>query len=88
MKDDQVVFEFPCRYPIKIIAAASAEAIARVVEVVRAHSPEVTPDDIGTRHSRESKFVSIRVNLMARDAAQLERLYSELMAHEAVRLII
>jgi len=85
---NEPVFEFPCRYPIKIIVATGNEHTAQVIEIVRRHSPKVSPDDIGSRHSRGEKFVSLRVNLWAESEEHLRALYDELLAHDAVRLII
>ena len=34
----------------------------RVIETVRKHAPDVTPDDITTRASSGDKFVSVRIN--------------------------
>ena len=45
----------------------------------------MSPDDIGSRHSRGEKFVSLRVNLWAESEEHLRALYDELLAHDAVR---
>ena len=41
MKDKPKI-EFPCRYPIKVIAVASEGAARRVFDIVRKHAPELT----------------------------------------------
>ena len=82
------LIEFPCRYPIKIIVATGDGHIAQVIEIVRSHSPKVSPDDINSRASRGGKFVSLRVNLWAEGEDHLKALYQELLAHQAVRIIL
>ena len=62
--------------------------IAQVIEIVRSHSPKVSPDDINSRASRGDKFVSLRVNLWAEGEDHLKALYRELLAHQAVRIIL
>lgn len=85
---DEPLIEFPCRYPIRIIVVTGEGHTAQVIEIVRRHSPKVSPDDINSRPSRGDKFVSLRVNLWAEGESHLQGLYDELLAHEAVRLII
>ncbi len=85
---DKPVIEFPCRYPIKIIVAEGEGHIAEVIDIVRRHSPKVSPDDINSRSSRGDKFVSLRVNLWAEGEDHLQALYKELLAHQAVRIIL
>ena len=46
---DKPKIEFPCRYPIKVIAVASEGTARRVFDIVRKHAPELTPDDVTTR---------------------------------------
>ena len=62
--------------------------IAQVIEIVRSHSPKVSSDDINSRASRGDKFVSLRVNLWAEGEDHLKALYRELLAHQAVRIIL
>ena len=86
--NDEPLIEFPCRYPIKIIVATGERHIAEVIDIVRCHSPKVSPDDINSRSSRGDKFVSLRVNLWAESESHLKALYQELLAHRAVRIIL
>ena len=86
--NDEPLTEFPCRYPIKIIVATGEGHIAEVIDIVRCHSPKVSPDDINSRSSRGDKFVSLRVNLWAESESHLKALYQELLAHQAVRIIL
>ena len=84
---DKPKIEFPCRYPIKIIATAQEGVASRVVSIVRNHAPDLTPDDVSTRHSSGEKFLAVRVTLIAQGDEQLRRLYAELMADTAVRMV-
>ena len=86
--NDEPLIEFPCRYPIKIIVATGERHIAEVIDIVRCHSPKVSQDDIDSRSSRGDKFVSLRVNLWAEGESHLKALYQELLAHQAVRIIL
>ena len=85
---NESVIEFPCRYPVKIIVASGSDKTCEVIDIVRRHCPKVSSDDIGSRHSRGEKFVSLRVNLWAESEDHLRSLYDELLAHNAVRIIL
>ncbi|MEC7078488.1 MAG: DUF493 domain-containing protein, partial [Pseudomonadota bacterium] len=67
---DKPKIEFPCRYPIKIIATAQEGVASRVISIVRNHAPDLTPDDVSTRHSSGEKFLAVRVTLIAQGDEQ------------------
>lgn len=79
--------EFPCDYPIKVIGDVSG-SISEIINVVRRHAPEVTPDEVSTRHSRHGNFQSVRVTIVATGEAQLKTLHSDLIALPGVRMVI
>ncbi len=83
-----VSIQFPCAYPIKIIGEADRAGIRKILEVVRRHAPEVTPDDVSYRDSRHGNYQSIRVNIRATGEPQLKALHSELMQIDVVRLVL
>lgn len=80
--------EFPCDYPIKVIGEHDQDAASSIIEVVRRHAPEVTPDQVSARPSREGNFQSIRVTIVATGEAQLQALHTELLALPWVRLVL
>lgn len=80
--------EFPCDYPIKVIGETDKAAIAQIIEVVRQHAPEVTPDQVNTRASREGNFQSIRMVIIATGESQLQALHKDLLALPSVRLVL
>lgn len=86
MKDKPKI-EFPCRYPIKVIAVAGEGTPRRVLDIVRKHAPELTPDDVTTRHSSGEKFLAVRITLTAQGEQQLRDLYTDLMADSSVRMV-
>ena len=85
---DTPKIEFPCAYPIKIIGDSAEGDVARIIQVVRDHAPEVTPDQVTTRKSRAGNFQSIRVTLQATGEPQLKALHEALMALPGVRMVL
>ncbi|XOV83383.1 MAG: YbeD family protein [bacterium] len=80
--------EFPCEYPIKVIGDVAEQGITDIVAVVRQHAPEVTPDQVSTRESRNGNFCSVRVTIIATGEDQLRVLHEELLALPSVRLVL
>jgi putative lipoic acid-binding regulatory protein len=58
-----------------------------VLDIVRKHAPELTPDDVTTRHSSGEKFLAVRITLTAQGEQQLRDLYTDLMAESSVRMV-
>lgn len=85
---DRPRIEFPCDYPIKIIGEVDETAVVEIVAVVRQHAPEVTPDQVSTRDSRNGNFRSVRVTIVATGEDQLKRLHEQLLALPSVRLVL
>ena len=79
--------EFPCAYPIKIIGDVSG-SVSDIIAVVRRHAPEVTPDEVSTRHSSKGNFQSVRVTIVATGEPQLQALHKELIALPGVRMVL
>lgn len=85
---DAPKIEFPCAYPIKIIGERAVEDVTEIIQVVRNHAPEVTPDQVTTRESRNGNFHSVRVTIQATGEAQLKALHEALLALPGVRLVL
>ena len=83
-----ITIEFPCDYPIKIIGERDPESVADISATVRKHAPEVTPDQVTSRKSRNGNFESIRVTIVATGEEQLKALHTELVALPSVRLVL
>ena len=79
--------EFPCRYPIKIIGDVS-ESVTDIIDIVRQHAPEVTPDEVSTRHSSKGNFQSVRVTIVATGETQLQALHQDLITLPGVRMVL
>lgn len=85
---DDIQIEFPCDYPIKIIGDTDPESVAAAIAIVRKHAPEVTPDQVNTRHSRNGNFQSVRVTIVATGEDQLKALHTDLLELPSVRLVL
>ena len=81
-------FDFPCRFPIKAMGARGDAVAARALQIVRRHAPEVTPDDLRLRESRNGRYCSVTITIDARSRDQLDAIYRELSADEHILVVL
>ena len=80
--------EFPCDYPIKVIGEAGDELRRQVLDVMRRHAGEVDTGLITERMSREGRFLSITVTIIATGKPQLEAIFADLKATGIVKMVL
>jgi len=76
--------EFPCAYPVKAMVRTSVEARRAVLGAVARHTEFSHRNDVRVRPSRNGRFESITVTIQAASREQLEAVYEEVRALEAV----
>ena len=82
--------EFPCAdYPIKIFLEGDGdEVVESIYSIVRQHASDFDPSAATHRPSRNGRFLSVSVAIVATGEAQLRALHQDLLAHEQVRLVL
>ncbi|MBU2875971.1 HP0495 family protein [Marinobacter salexigens] len=80
--------EFPCDYGIKVIGDAAPDFKEFVVTVVERHAPGIKDEDVSVKDSREGRFCSVRLNIMATGEPQLKALFEELKASGRVHMVL
>lgn len=84
MNEEATGFAFPCEYAVKAMGLAEPGFDELVVELIRRHCPDIREGAISSRESRNGKYVSVTVNIIAESHRQLEAIYAELTANEKV----
>jgi len=87
MADDEV-FDFPCRYPIKVMGLAEQDIRALVLGVLQVHGVPPHPDDVTHRVSGGGKYISITAVIRATSRPQLEAIYTDLRKDERIRFLL
>ena len=89
MDRDDTLFQFPCRFPIKVMGAAEHGMEAVVLALVGRHTPDLDPQrDLEVRSSRGGRYVSVTVTITATSREQLDAIYRELSADARVKLAL
>lgn len=80
--------QFPCEYPIKVVARAREGLHEDVDAVVFRHAGERAAGRTGERASAQANFISITYVIRATGEAQLAALFAELKQVESVLLVL
>ena len=83
MNDEQLLV-FPCAFPVKLMGRESPEFHAIARSLIEQHTGPLEDDAICSSLSRNGRFVSITVTVHAQSQRQLDDIYRDASAHEAV----
>ncbi len=72
------LLEFPCRFPIKVMGAATDEFRSLALGIVTRHFGPLTPGDIEERPSSGGRYLGLTITVRAESKAQLDAVYGEL----------
>jgi putative lipoic acid-binding regulatory protein len=80
--------EFPCEYPIRVIAENHLSLRETVVRIVRLHAPDLAESTVSVRNSREGRYCSVRFSITASGEPQLRALHRALMDEPMVKMVL
>lgn len=79
--------EFPCEYPIRIVGHAAPDYKDFVLSVVAKHDPDFD-GKAKMKTSRNGKYLSATVVIMATGEPQLKALFEELKASGRIQMVL
>jgi len=82
-KDESLV-EFPCVFPIKVMGASVPEFHAAIEKIALAHDPEFDAKKTTQNISKTGKYVSLTLNINAKNKPQLDAIYKDFTENELV----
>ena len=88
MEPDQQLLEFPCIFPIKAFGKSGPEFEAAVMEIMRAHVPDLAEGAVRSQESKGGKYTSMTVTINAVSQRQLDDIYRALTSHELVTMAL
>ena len=80
--------EFPCDYPIKVLARSAADLTEVIVAVFERHAPGFDQETLVARASSKGTFTAITITITATGPDQLEALHQDLLATGRVQMVI
>jgi uncharacterized protein len=79
---------YPCVFPVKVIGECCGEFEANVFSVMKHYVKDLTAAQFGRKASRDGKYLSLTIDIIAKDRAYVEKIYAELNAQEKVIMVI
>ncbi len=83
MGEDSVM-TFPCSFPIKLMGRETPEFRQTARELVEKHSGPLDDAAIESSLSRNGRFVSVTITIVAECRDQLDSIYRDATAHDDV----
>jgi hypothetical protein len=75
---ERFLIKFPCDFPIKAFGYTDSDFVARVVNLVRHHAPDLAESAVTRRFSGKGKYMAVTVNVRASSREQLDAIYRDL----------
>lgn len=88
MEQEPPKIEFPCDYPIKVLARTADDLHEAIFEVFERHAPGFDRETVTARASSKGTFTSITITIIATGPDQLEALHQSLLATGRVQMVI
>ncbi|APC91518.1 MULTISPECIES: HP0495 family protein [Francisella] len=84
----ETFFEFPCQFPIKIMANPHKETVEFILSVFEKYVTNHSKIDFNTKESKTGKYISITATFIAGSKEQLDNIYKEISAHPEVHMVL
>ena len=81
---DESVMQFPCSFPIKLMGRESGEFRQTVRKLVEKHTGPLDDEAVQASLSRNGRFVSVTITVIAESREQLDNIYRDATAHDDV----
>ncbi len=85
---DDSPLTFPCDLPVKVFGRNDAHFRSTALAIVRRHFEAIDADALTERTSRADRYVSLTVTIRAHSREQIDALYRELTASDAILMVL
>lgn len=84
----ETLFEFPCQFPIKVMAAKEADLKAIVTESLKQAGVSTEGIKFDVRESQSGTYLSLTATFEATSKKKLDELYQALTGHPEVKIVL
>ena len=88
MEQEPPKIEFPCDYPIKVLASTAEDLHEVIFDVFEQHAPGFDRTTVTARASSKGTVTSLTITITATGPDQLEALHQGLRATGRVKMVI
>lgn len=82
--EEESLIEFPCEFPVKVMGPALPEFHNIINKIAKTHDSEFESNQTKQKVSKTGKYISLTLNIHAKDKPQLDAIYKEFTEHELV----
>ncbi|BCD90419.1 UPF0250 protein [Francisella halioticida] len=87
-ENKKTFFEFPCQFPIKVMANPQKETVKFILNVFEKYVPNHSEINFNTKESKTGKYISITAIFTADSKEQLDNIYKEISGHPEVHMVL
>lgn len=85
---NEAVWTFPMRYPLKVLGESQFPMAQIVSDIVKRHIPDFDPATVEMRASSGGRYVSITAVFTLTCKEQVNALYADLAACQEIKLVL
>jgi UPF0250 protein EIKCOROL_00021 len=85
---EKSLIEFPCRFPIKVMAQKDERLLPRLFEIISFHDPLLLIEDFSYRESSSGNYLGVTVWVNALNKTQLDNIYLALTGEPMVKVVL
>jgi putative lipoic acid-binding regulatory protein len=85
---EESLFDYPCRFPIKVMGANADGFVRAITEIARRFDPAFDAAEIELRPSSGGNYLGVTITINATSRAQLDELYRTLSTHPMVKVVL
>lgn len=82
------LIEYPCRFPIKVMGAATDGFLETMVELVLRFDPAFDRQTVETRPSKGGNYLGLTLSVYVTHREQLDEVYRTLSTHPMVKVVL
>ncbi|MEY4507461.1 MAG: hypothetical protein RL297_2039 [Pseudomonadota bacterium] len=85
---EQSFIQYPCRFPIKVMGANTAEFISTMTALAQGFEPSFNESHIEQRPSRAGNYMGLTLSIEVHNREQLDEIYRALTKHPLVKYVL
>ena len=88
LQNKETLFEFPCQFPIKIMANPDKKTTQFILGVFEKYVQDYNNIDFKVKESKTGKYISITAIFEAQSKKQLDNIYKSISEHSEVHMVL
>lgn len=82
--ENESLIEFPCEFAVKVMGSAIPEFNDSINKIASTHDKKFDPKQTTKNTSKTGKYISLTLNIHAKNQLQLDAIYKDLTDNELV----